>query len=104
MADHEAMEYRSDQLTVLEGLEPVRKRPAMYIGGTDARGLHHLFIEVVDNSIDEALQGVCDRIEVIWHTDNSLSVRDNGRGIPVDIHPGTGLPGVARAMTRLDGG
>src|SRR5436305_14671963 len=101
MADHEAMEYRSDQLTVLEGLEPVRKRPDMYIGGTDTRGLHHLFVEVVDNSIDEALQGACDRIEVTWHGDNSLSVRDNGRGIPVDIHPGTGMPGVPLTMTRL---
>ena len=64
MAQEQVERYQSDQLQLLEGLEPVRKRPAMYIGGTDARGLHHLFIEVVDNSIDEALQGVCDRIEV----------------------------------------
>src|ERR1051326_3991025 len=104
MADHEAMEYRSDQLTVLEGLEPVRKRPAMYIGGTDIRGLHHLFVEVVDNSIDEALAGHCNEIEVTLGRDNTLSVRDNGRGIPVDIHPGTGLPVVTLAMTRLHAG
>src|SRR5438046_2214982 len=100
MASTDVERYQSDQLQVLEGLEPVRKRPDMYIGGTDTRGLHHLFIEVVDNSIDEALQGACDRIEVTLHRDNSLSVRDNGRGIPVDIHPGTGMPGVTLTMTR----
>jgi DNA gyrase subunit B len=104
MATKEVERYQSDQLQVLEGLEPVRKRPAMYIGGTDSRGLHHLFVEVVDNSIDEALQGACDRIEVTWRRDNSLSVRDNGRGIPVDIHPGTGMPGVTLTMTRLHAG
>jgi DNA gyrase subunit B len=104
MATNQVERYQSDQLQVLEGLEPVRKRPDMYIGGTDTRGLHHLFVEVVDNSIDEALQGSCDRIEVTWHQDNSLSVRDNGRGIPVDIHPGTGLPGVTLTMTRLHAG
>src|SRR5438067_12748778 len=104
MAEGQVERYQSDQLQLLEGLEPVRKRPAMYIGGTDTRGLHHLFIEVVDNSIDEALAGYCDQIEVTLHEDNSLSVRDNGRGIPVDIHPGTGLPGVTLAMTRLHAG
>jgi DNA gyrase subunit B len=104
MAIQEAEGYQSINLQVLEGLEPVRKRPEMYIGGTDIRGLHHLFVEVVDNSIDEALQGACDQIEVRWHPDNSLSVKDNGRGIPVDIHPGTGLPGVTLTMTRLHAG
>jgi DNA gyrase subunit B len=102
--NQETTAYRSDQLTVLEGLDPVRKRPGMYIGGTDSRGLHHLFVEVVDNSIDEALAGFCSEIEVTWHEDNSLSVRDNGRGFPVDIHSGTGLPGVTLAMTRLHAG
>lgn len=104
MSQTESTAYQSDQLTVLEGLEPVRKRPAMYIGGTDSRGLHHLFVEVVDNSIDEALAGHCDQIEVVWHEDNTLSVWDNGRGFPVDIHSGTGLPGVTLAMTRLHAG
>src|SRR5436309_14691646 len=94
MATRDVERYQSNQLQVLEGLEPVRKRPDMYIGGTDSRRLHHLFIEVVDNSIDEALQGACDRIEVTWQRDKRLSVHDNGRGIPVDIHPGTGMPGV----------
>jgi DNA gyrase subunit B len=104
MENEEATQYGSEQLTVLEGLEPVRMRPAMYIGNTDVGGLHHLLVEVVDNSIDEALAGYCDEIEVILHEDNSLSVRDNGRGIPVDIHAGTGLPGVTLAMTRLHAG
>ncbi|MBI3910958.1 MAG: type IIA DNA topoisomerase subunit B [Armatimonadetes bacterium] len=97
-------QYTSEQITVLEGLEPVRKRPAMYIGNTDARGLHHLFVEVVDNAVDEALSGFCNAIDVTWHSDNSLSVRDNGRGFPVDIHAGTGLPGLTVAMTRLHAG
>lgn len=96
--------YTGDQIQVLEGLEAVRQRPAMYIGGTDSKGLHHLFSEVVDNSIDEAMAGHCNRIEVTLHEDGSLSVRDNGRGIPVDINQQTGLPGVELALTRLHAG
>jgi DNA gyrase subunit B len=96
--------YRVDDIQVLEGLQAVRKRPSMYIGSTDARGLHHLVYEVVDNSIDEAMVGYCKEIKIILHEDNSVTVMDDGRGIPVKMHSKYGRPGVEIVMTKLHAG
>src|SRR2546430_9759085 len=96
--------YTAKDITVLEGLEPVRLRPGMYVGSTGPRGLHHLVYEVVDNSVDEALAGRNERVEITLHPDNSVTVRDFGSGIPVDVMPDQGLPALTVVLTKLHAG
>src|SRR5213075_3461703 len=96
--------YTAKDITVLEGLEPVRLRPGMYIGSTGSRGLHHLIFEVVDNSVDEALAGRADLVEVTLHPDNSVTVSDNGSGIPTGVMADQGLPAVTVVLTKLHAG
>jgi len=100
----EAPAYSARHLSVLEGLEAVRKRPGMYIGSTDQRGLMHCVWEIVDNAVDEALEGYAKNIDVFVHTDGSIEVRDDGRGVPVDTEPSTGLSGVELVYTKLHAG
>ncbi len=104
MANTANQEYNSSDIRVLNGLEAVRKRPAMYIGGTGRDGLHHIFTEILDNSVDEAIAGFCDQIWVTLYDDGSVEVRDNGRGIPIDMHPQTGLSTLETVMTNLHAG
>ena len=99
-----APRYAAEDIQVLQGREAVRRRPGMYIGSTDERGLHHLIYEVVDNAVDEAMAGFCTRAEVIVHADNSVEVRDDGRGIPVDVHRATGLSALETVLTTLHAG
>ena len=97
-------EYSASDIQVLEGMEAVRKRPGMYIGSTDQRGLHHLIYEIVDNSVDEFMAGYCSSVTVIIREDGSVRVEDDGRGIPVDKHPTTGMTALETVMTTLHAG
>jgi len=99
-----AGEYNAENIQVLKGLEPVRQRPGMYIGSTGKNGLHHLVYEIVDNSIDEVIQGYCDKIRVVVKEDGTVEVEDNGRGIPVDVHPETGVSALEVVMSTLHAG
>ena len=99
-----AHDYNSQDIKILEGLEAVRVRPGMYIGSTGPKGLHHILWEIVDNAIDEAANGFADKVEVVLYKDGSVSVEDNGRGIPTDIHKQAGVSGVQVVFTQLHAG